>query len=44
VGHSPRNRLEEVLPENKQIDNFEVEHVFEKIGTMLLNAQNPEQT
>lgn len=35
-----RSLLEEVLPKNNQIDNFEVEHVFEKIGrkTMLLNA------
>jgi len=42
VGHSPvAIVLEEVLPENKQIDNFEVEHVFEKIGpkTMLLNVR-----
>lgn len=35
-----RSLLEEVLPQNNQIDNFEVEHTFEQIGskTMLLNA------
>ena len=35
-----RKLLEELLPQNNQIDNFEVEHTFENIGrkTMLLNA------
>jgi two-component system CheB/CheR fusion protein len=35
-----RSLLEELLPKNNQINDFEVEHVFEKIGrkTMLLNA------
>ena len=35
-----RTLLEELLPKNKQVNNFEVEHVFEQIGrkTMLLNA------
>ena len=35
-----RSLLEEVLPQNNQIENFEVEHTFEQIGrkTMLLNA------
>jgi two-component system CheB/CheR fusion protein len=41
-----RSLLEEVLPENNQIDNFEVEHVFEKIGrkTMLLHARKIQRT
>ncbi|WP_337907017.1 CheR family methyltransferase [Iningainema tapete] len=35
-----RSLLEEVLPHNTQIHNYEVEHTFEQIGhkTMLLNA------
>lgn len=35
-----RSLLEELLPQNNQIENFEVEHTFEQIGrkTMLLNA------
>jgi two-component system, chemotaxis family, CheB/CheR fusion protein len=35
-----RSLLEEVLPQNNQIDNFEVDHTFENIGrkTMLLNG------
>ena len=35
-----RSLLEEILPQNNQIDNFEVEHTFENIGrkTMLVNA------
>ncbi len=35
-----RSLLEEVLPQNNRINNFEVEHTFENIGrkTMLLNA------
>jgi two-component system CheB/CheR fusion protein len=38
--------LEKVLPESSQIDNFEVEHTFEKIGRkiMLLNAQKIRRT
>ncbi len=41
-----RTLLEKVLPESNQIDNFEVDHVFEKIGrkTMLLNARKIRQT
>ncbi|MBW4640002.1 MAG: PAS domain-containing protein [Gloeocapsa sp. UFS-A4-WI-NPMV-4B04] len=36
-----RSLLEKVLPQSNQLDNFEVEHIFEKIGrkTMLLNAR-----
>lgn len=35
-----RSLLEEVLPQNNQIDDFEAEHVFDRIGrkTMLLSA------
>jgi len=38
--------LEKILPERSQIDNFEVEHTFEKIGRkiMLLNAQKIRRT
>ncbi len=38
--------LEEVLPQSNQIDNFEVEHIFEKIGrkVMLLNARKIRRT
>lgn len=38
---SLQSLLEKILPENNQIDDFEVEHVFEKIGhkIMLLNAR-----
>jgi two-component system, chemotaxis family, CheB/CheR fusion protein len=41
-----RSLLEEVLPQSKQINNFEVEHTFENIGrrTMLLNARTIQQT
>ena len=41
-----RTLLEELLSKNNQIDNFKVEHVFEKIGhkTMLLNACRIMQT
>ncbi len=41
-----RSLLEEVLPNNKQINNFEIEHDFEQIGrkTMLLNARKISQT
>ena len=43
---SLRSLLEKVLPESNQIDNFEVEHTFEKIGrkTMLLNARKIRRT
>ena len=36
-----RTLLEELLPENQQIDDYEVRHTFEKIGAriMVLNAQ-----
>jgi two-component system CheB/CheR fusion protein len=41
-----RSLLEKVLPESNQIDNFEVEHTFEKIGrkTMLFNARKIRRT
>jgi two-component system CheB/CheR fusion protein len=41
-----RSLLEKVLPESNQIDDFEVEHVFDKIGrkTMLLNARKIRRT
>ncbi len=41
-----RSLLEKVLPESNQIDNFEVEHTFDKIGrkTMLLNARKIRRT
>jgi two-component system CheB/CheR fusion protein len=41
-----RSLLEKVLPESNQIDNFEVEHVFDRIGrkTMLFNARKIRRT
>jgi len=41
-----RSLLEKILPERNQVDNFEVEHIFEKIGrkTMLLNARKIRRT
>jgi PAS domain S-box-containing protein len=39
-----RNLLEEILPEKTEMDDFKVEHEFERIGkrTMLLNARKLE--
>jgi len=36
-----KNLLEEILPKKKVVKNYEVKHIFEKIGekTMLLNAR-----
>jgi two-component system, chemotaxis family, CheB/CheR fusion protein len=36
-----RSLLEEILPHNAQVENFQVDHEFEHIGrkTMLLNAR-----
>ena len=41
-----RHLLEEVLPKNSRVSDFEVEHVFPKIGkkTMLLNARRVAST
>ena len=41
-----RSLLEKVLPKSNQIDNFEIDHVFENIGrkTMLLNARKIRRT